>query len=120
VEGLLHDEQNMPVGDAPVRVTNGVKHRPCYPKSSTTNTSGQFCFRLASDSKHVTLAFAGNGHLDPTSWTGTVDHTTPEPTVTLQTSSEWVVGHKGNSVRVYVGHAPSDALQVKLRIGPRD
>lgn len=120
VEGLLHDEQNMPVSNAPIHVSGGVKHGQCYGRSSTTNSSGQFCFRLTSFAQQVTLAFAGNGHFDPTTWTGAIDHTTPEPAVTLQTSSEWLAGHQGNSVRVYVDHAPSDSSQVELRVSRPD
>jgi hypothetical protein len=120
VEGLLHDEQNMPVANAPIRVHSGVKHRQCSGKSSTTNASGQFCFQLTSVAKQLTLTFAGNVHFDPSTWTGAIDHTTPEPAVTLQTSSEWFVGHPGNNVRVYVDHAPSGNSQVQLRVSRND
>ncbi len=117
VEGFLHDEQNAPVVGARVHTTASSEYRPCSNQSMVTDEQGHFCLRFGSDVAGVALSFPGNLHFDSTTVPVSFERAVPPPSLAIDTSSEWFIGRRDNTVRVLVDNAPADAApRVELRI----
>lgn len=117
VDGFLQDEQNAPVAGARIEPVDAVRSRPCQATSAVTDEQGRFCLWLESGGDLAKLKFVGGEHFEPAQVQLSLAQLAAPPTLTLQTSPEFLIGQQENPVRIVVEHPPSSAeAQLQLRL----